>query len=297
MSRSYNDKAKYNLYPSEVNEVAFILCPIYRRLMQLIPLIARNWPFANGSGRILDKFARGIDLGVGERVAQASDGFPMHVYADDLVGRHILMSGAFDRSVIQVLLDQSRNGDVLLDIGANIGYVSAVFLKRVIGSEALCIEPQPGLVDLLRKNMAQFGNRVEVKQIGLADEDGVLRFHVNTENRGASRISADGEIEIHVQMGSKVLAKMPRLDLIKIDVEGFEEPIFRSIEQELVRLKPRAILFEEQTGSAAPSEKIGTILTRTGYRIFGIDKQLFKTELVAINSRDDCRFNDYIALA
>ena len=122
--------------------------------MQFAPMISRFWPFANGSGRILDKYAKKIDFGKGERVAWTSDGFPLHVYADDLIGRHIIMSGKFDRSIVQVLLDQSRPGDVLLDIGANIGYVSTCFLSQVKDSTAYCVEPQPGIVDLLRKNLA-----------------------------------------------------------------------------------------------------------------------------------------------
>ena len=85
--------------------------------------------------------------------------------------------------------------------------------------------------------------------------------------------------------------------LIKIDVEGFEEPIFRSAEQELMRLKPRAILFEDQTGAAAPTGKIGAILVSAGYRIFGIRKRLLKTVLVPIVTQDECHFNDYLALA
>ena len=280
----------------KVNGLALFNSYLYKTRMNIIPLISRNWPFANGSGRFVDKYATNIDLGTGERTARTSDGFPMQVYADDLVGRHILMSGAFDRSISQVLLDHAKPNDVLLDIGANIGYVSAVFLTRVTGSKAVCIEPQPGIVDLLRKNMQQFGDRAEVQQVGLAYEDGSLRFHVNTKNRGASRISSDGEIEIQVIAADKVLADLPRVDLIKVDVEGFEEPIFRSIEVQLNRLKPRAILFEDQTGTAAPTGKIGSILIRCGYRLFGVDKRLLKTSLVPIAVPDDCRFNDYLAV-
>lgn len=265
--------------------------------MRLTPLISRFWPFANGSGRILDKYARGIDLGIGERVAWTNDGFPLHVYAEDSIGRHILMSGKFDRSVVQVLLDQAHPDDVLLDIGANIGYVSACFLAQVKGSTAFCVEPQPGIVDLLRKNMEQFQGRAEIIQAGLADQDGRLRFHVNAANRGASRISENGEIEIPVREARKILQCMPRLDLIKIDVEGFEEAIFRSIEPELERLRPRAILFEDQTGGSSPEGKIGAILARANYQVFGIEKHLMKTALVRISSRRDCWHNDYVAIA
>lgn len=265
--------------------------------MQLAPLIARNWPFPNGSGRIIDKFAGNVDLGAGEVVANTSDGFPIHVLADDHIGRHILLSGRFDRSIVQCLLDRARPGDVLVDIGANIGYVSACFLARVEGSRAVCVEPQPVVVDLLAKNMGQFSGRAVVHQLALSDRTGELRFHVNEENRGASRIAADGEVRVPTVSGAEFLGSLDRVDLVKIDVEGHEAAIFRSIEGELRRLRPRGILFEQQDDGASPEGEIGTILRRAGYSVFGIDKQLFKTALAPVRSKADCRYNDYMALA
>lgn len=261
----------------------------------LIPTIARHWPFVNGSGRILDRFGKHIDLGSGQCVAQTSDGFPMQVFAEDLIGRHLIMSGKFDRSNIQVLLDLAKPGDTFLDVGANIGYYSAVFLKKVKNSNAICFEPQPGIVDLLMANVGQFPGRSKVYQVGLADKDAELRFHINMANRGASRISSDGETVIPVRDARKVFAGLDRLDLMKIDVEGYEEPIFRAIEKELGRLKPRAILFEDQTRGAAPNGPLGSILSRAGYQVLGIDKRLNKTKLVPVGSADECRFNDYLA--
>ena len=123
--------------------------------MSLVPFLARHWPFANGSGRLLDLFARDVDLGGGEKVARTSDGFDIKVLAGDLIGRHLLLSGRFDRSVVQVLPDHSRPGDVLLEIGANIGYVIGCLLSRVSGSTAFCVEPQPEIADFLRSNVAQ----------------------------------------------------------------------------------------------------------------------------------------------
>lgn len=260
-----------------------------------IAFVARHWPFANGSGRIIDRFGGGIDHGEGPKLAKTSDGFSVTVLADDLIGRHLLISGQFDRSIVRVLLDHAAPGDVLLDIGANIGYVSAVFMQKTPQSRAICIEPQPGVADILRQNMNQFDGRATIEQIGLADRDGTLRFRLDTKNRGASRIADDGEIEILVRQADTALKTYDRVDLIKIDVEGYEEPIFRSAAGELARLRPRAILFEDQTGSAAPDGAIGTILRRLGYDIFGIDKQLMATRLVPISTKDDCRYNDYLA--
>lgn len=264
--------------------------------MSIAPFISRYWPFANGSGRILDKFAGRIDLGTGEREARTTDNFSINVLADDLIGRHILLSGRFDRSVVQALLDQARPGDVLVDIGANIGYVTGCFLSTVADSRAVCVEPQPGIYELLEKNVRQFGGRATTKQIALSDADGVLRFHIDRANRGASRVAPDGEIAIDAIDAAKFFSTLSRVDLIKIDVEGHEAPIFRAIEGELGRLKPRAILFEDQGTGASPVAEIGAILRRCGYRIYGIEKRLLRTRLSEVKSAADCEPNDYLAI-
>lgn len=253
----------------------------------LIPLIARYWPFANGSGRLIDNFAGGVKLGSGQRTVVTSSGFPITVLADDLIGRHIVLTGRFDHSVVRVLLDHAQPGDVLLDIGANIGYVAACFLHTVPNGMAICVEPQPEIVDLLRRNLEQFG-RNSIRQVALSDRDGEAGFHVNTVNRGNSGIRGDGEVKVPITKAAKLLSAIQKLDLIKIDVEGHELPIFRSMEHELRRLGPRAILFEDQTNCA----EIRDILSRCGYRIFAIKKTLLRTRLIENGEGT----NDYIAL-
>ena len=83
--------------------------------------------FANGSGRILDKYARGIDLGSGKRTAQTSDGFPMRVYADDLIGRHPLMSGMFDAAAPDGAL-----GSILARAGYRVRELDKRLLKTAL---------------------------------------------------------------------------------------------------------------------------------------------------------------------
>src|SRR3546814_4846431 len=64
----------------------------------------------------------------------------------------------------------------------------------------------------------------------------------------------------HATLFRSLLATLPRLDLIKIDVEGHEEPVIRAIDTQLTRLAPRAILFEDQGNGAAG--EIGALLRR-----------------------------------
>lgn len=86
----------------------------------------RVYPFRRGHGRILTRTWLGkLDLGSEPLTTTALEGFRIDVYPNDLIGRHILLTGQFDRTVVEVLCRFAQVGDTLLDIGANIGYQSA----------------------------------------------------------------------------------------------------------------------------------------------------------------------------
>ena len=99
--------------------------------------------FARGSGRILDTFFRDLSFRCEVATVQTSGRFIMNVRPNQPLGRHIYLTGAFDRSIVEVLLTLAKPADVLLDVGANIGYISACFLQNVDGSSVISIEPQP----------------------------------------------------------------------------------------------------------------------------------------------------------
>src|SRR6266511_2626448 len=109
-------------------------------------MLLRPWPFPRGAGRIVDKFFGGLHFRTNEATVQTTDGFAMTVNPNELIGRHIYLTGEFDRSIIEILCNFSQPNDVLLDVGANIGYVSACFLKNVQESRAIAVEPQEGVL-------------------------------------------------------------------------------------------------------------------------------------------------------
>lgn len=267
----------------------------------LVKRIASNWPFANGSGRFIDKFGRKAQFGSSVMTCRTSDEFEIDVLGNDHIGRHLLISGEFDRSVIQVLLDFAKGGDCVLDIGANIGYVSCCLLKNIAGSHVICIEPQPIIIDLLRRNLSRFdASRSRIIDAALSDRDGEVVLNIDDQNRGASSIhakSGDASVTVQSVSAERLFSSFSSLDLIKIDVEGHEEHVIRSAAGQLARLKPRAILFEDRVGGAWPGGAIGKILTNLGYTVYGIKKSLTSTSLVVVKSAQECFYNDYLAVS
>jgi len=264
-------------------------------------LLLRSWPFPRGSGRITDRFFS--DLAFTEEFAEVTttDGFKITVMPNELIGRHIYLTGEFDRSTVEILCYLAKSGDTLLDVGANIGYVSACFLKNIPGSPVIAIEPQPIVVDLLRKNLSQFVSRAQVLPVALSDHDGSTHFHINSNNRGASRmVDAHGPSTQQVEMWSvsKLLAttKVSRIDLIKLDVEGHEEQVLVGLRPALEQFRPRAILFEDHSKKSAPSQQIGIILRSAHYEVFGLRKHLRRLSFKKITCEADCLCSDYVAL-
>ena len=264
-------------------------------------IFLRAWPFPQGAGRLMDRFFRDLTFEEEVTTVKTTDGFNLSVMPNELIGRHLYMTGEFDRANVEVLLKHARPGDILLDIGANIGYVSACFLAKVRDSRVIAVEPQPQTVDLLRSNLSQFGARANVAPVAISDQEGDGFLQIDRVNRGASKLVSEGSgqsarVELWTPARLFDTFKPPKVDLVKIDVEGHEEAVFRALQPSLAEFRPRLILFEAHEDQAAPTSIIGGLLTRLGYSVHGIQKKLTRLEFPPVRSSSDCRYNDYIAL-
>jgi FkbM family methyltransferase len=263
----------------------------------MISWIARHWPFANGSGRIVDRFGAGIRCGTGVRDVATRDGFSMSVMASDLIGRHLIITGQFDRSLFEMLLRCARPGDRILDVGGNIGYASCLALKHIADSRVISIEPQSDVAALLRRNLSQFeADRWQVHEVALSDQDGEGHMHIDTANRGASALAQEGD-SIRLVNADAFLKSLDTLDCMKVDIEGHEEVLFRAGRAQLQRLQPRAILFEDQAHRPGSEGWIDEILTDIGYDVYGVQKSLLATKLVAVTPANRTMFHDYLAIS
>jgi FkbM family methyltransferase len=259
-------------------------------------MLLRSWPFPRGAGRLTDKFFRKLHFRNNVQTVRTTDGFAINVMPNDLIGRHIYLTGEFDRSTVEILTAFAEPGDMLLDVGANIGYVSACFLTLIPGSKAIAIEPQPDVLDLLRQNLRPFGDTAIVCPYALSDHDGEAFLQIDYENRGASKLAAGG-VKVSLRTADSLFAEasITDLDIVKIDVEGHEEEVIRSSANLFERMQPKVIMFEEHGDKSAGS--IGDIFKRIGFDVFSIRKRLATLHLSPVTSTRDCVSNDYLAVS
>lgn len=127
-----------------------------------------------------------------------------------------------------------------LDLGANIGVAALYFLSRNPMNWVRCYEPDPANLDVLRRNLEPFNNRVEIIPKAVAPSGGRGTLFRATDGKHSS-LCQDvavyngfaAEVATELIAFDEVLRNLPRDErdvLVKVDVEGLEADLIRSVE-------------------------------------------------------------------
>jgi FkbM family methyltransferase len=170
----------------------------------------------------------------------------------DAVVSGAITFGVYERAETAFFCAVCQPGMTFLDIGANIGYYTALASGR-IGEQGriIALEPDPENFRYLQQNVVANGahNAVCIQKAA-AGENGILRLYANRENRGDNRLYAndlcDSSYEVEVATVDAVLEDcgVDRVDLVKIDVQGFEGHVLRGMRQTIQRSDNLILLTE-----------------------------------------------------
>jgi FkbM family methyltransferase len=178
-----------------------------------------------------------------------------------------------------------RPGDIVLDVGANIGHVSLYF-GTLVGDRGKVYAFEPGQNNLpyLARNIAQAGN-ITIVPHALGSTAEVRSFHLeNLTGQNNSFLSEfwmlqgtarshfmrvqTRSVPVQVLRGDEFLeANRIQPDFLKMDVEGFEYEVLQGFEKTLREVRP-AMMVELQVHY----EEIYQMLTSMGYLVFRADR-------------------------
>jgi len=145
-----------------------------------------------------------------------------------------------------------RDGAVVLDIGAHLGYFTVLAAKR--GATVLAFEPNPRTIAHLRRNLALNGvtDHVRVVQRAVGGEPGTASFFLSRGGDESSLHAHSPEDEPVTVEVVPVDAETDglRVDVIKMDVEGGEVEALRGMRRTLADASPGLALFVERNSDA-----------------------------------------------
>ena len=119
----------------------------------------------------------------------------------------------------------SGRPQVLVDGGAYIGDTSAYFLSCYSYLRTIALEPMADSLKMSRRNLAPYGDRVELRACALTADGAPVRM---SGMQTGARIGTEGTLEAPSVTIPQILAGLPegRIDILKLDIEGAEGPIF-----------------------------------------------------------------------
>ena len=191
-------------------------------------------------------------------------------YADMSDGflRLIPIDGHYDEDFFIVADAFMRAGGSFLDVGANYGLLSFGLAGRHGDRiDFHLFEPNAKLVETFARSQLLYPHmRCTMNQVAVSDRAGEVRFSIVEDQTGTSHIStadeAGGVIVPAITLDGYLAEKgLERVELLKMDVEGFELSVLRGGEGSLRARRIQAVYFEyfekQLTRVASPDELIG----------------------------------------
>lgn len=160
---------------------------------------------------------------------------------------HVLfVQGTREQQLKYIFEKEVKEGDVIIDLGANIGYYALMLWKLVGGNGKIyALEPSLRNFEILKKNVLfnDVGNVIECFHVAGGAKPSKQKLYLsemsNTNTfipdlyRGEKRsvgITENFEIVDTIDMTSFIKGKR-KIDLIRMDIEGYEVEVFEGLRQ------------------------------------------------------------------
>jgi FkbM family methyltransferase len=176
-----------------------------------------------------------------------------------------------------------RRGDVVWDVGANVGLYSAIFLEMTGSSgKVVAFEPTSACFGELRK-MFSDSPAVIVRNLALGSADGTIAMAIDPDPLAATHSVVTDQmaqpavavVPVEVRAARSVVHEEPDLfpNVVKIDVEGHEGAVLEGLEPLLPDPRLRCIGIEvhfgllEERGESWRPRQMEKTLVRNGYSV------------------------------
>lgn len=169
--------------------------------------------------------------------------------SDKGVSRELAMVDIREKLLTGTLQGELKEGDCVLDIGANIGYY-ALMEARLVGSKGkvYAVEPVPHNIQLLQESVKLNNyNNIETFQQAIGQDDGTLSLYISDHPNWCSVYPSGkvmGQIDVVVNSLDSFLKNKRRPDIIRMDVEGYEYEIVNGMRSLLESRVPLRLFIE-----------------------------------------------------
>jgi len=248
---------------------------------------------------------------VGGHILKTPDGIKLIIdpVNDHGVELSLYETGTYEKGILKYIQKHFKQDGVFVDVGANIGLMSLFVSRYFPLANIHAFEAHPETAVILRENLSlnSFSNNITVHSVALGSERSTVSISADLDaNRGGASIVNEGQQPISVECFTmdEVLAES-KVDLIKIDVEGYELHVLQGAKKIIESQHPVLIIEISQDRDGTDQTKaIWNFVQEMGFVVFkfkGTKER--KSNLIKVSSFDQlpehdnviCVFKPYIS--
>lgn len=206
-------------------------------------------------------------LGLGQPVAGVDTPAGSFRWTIDELTSQAYLRAAYEPAMQQLLVRFLRPGHVVYDIGAHAGFHSlySALLVRP-GGLVVAFEPNPkSRASLERRVRANPELKIRIMPCALSDGFAVLRMDISRGSQSCISESAQSVVEARTLDSLVEESRVPVPNLIKIDVEGYEEYVLRGALRTLRSFSPVVLCDYNDSGTFDMANRM---LRPIGYQVF-----------------------------
>ena len=180
-----------------------------------------------------------------ENVLANVNGIRMFVSFVDSVQRDAFF-GHYEPDSTRLLISLVRPGDVIIDVGANVGVITLQLARALRGRGRVhAFEPSPEVNRQLKRNCSlnpELQQLISVHDVALGEVPGVMPFYAPVEEGGAGWGSLarfddieSNQVSVNVETLDRMMEALgrPQIRVVKMDIEGFEVEALRGAKDTL----------------------------------------------------------------
>ncbi|QIK36799.1 FkbM family methyltransferase [Caldichromatium japonicum] len=197
-------------------------------------------PAASSPGPVLISGMAGKDLA-------------MYIVPGDIISDALAASGLWEPELTQRLLAQAQEGGLLVEVGANLGYFSLLWAQAHPANRVIALEPAPRNIELFRASIACNGlsGRVSLLPVAAGPRLALMPFDLGPEVQTGwggvvwDEARALSPTQVVVVPLDELLAEIPQIAVLKIDVEGFDTLVLEGCRRLLSERRILTLYYEQ----------------------------------------------------
>lgn len=206
------------------------------------------------------------------------------IFLDSKDSSRLSIMGTYEPFETELVKKEIKKGDIVLDIGANIGYYTLIFAE-LVGEEGkvFAFEPEPTNFALLKKNVEISGyQNVMLVQKAVSNKTGKFKLYLCEDNNGGHSIYKQHNSKRSVEVETTRLDDYfkndgGKINFIKMDIEGAEMEAIQGMPSLLKKNKNVKIISEFnppllKQGGIEPAEYL-ELLIGFGFKLLEVSER------------------------